>query len=81
MKLWLVSQRTNNNYDTYDSMVVTANTEAEACNLDPDGGVWPSWKCNRWSSWCATPDEATAECIGETDRQGGEVILASFNAG
>ena len=30
MKLWLISQDVNNNYDTYDSAVVAAETEEEA---------------------------------------------------
>ncbi len=35
MKLWLVSQRENTGYDTYNSMVVAAETSEEACRIDP----------------------------------------------
>lgn len=36
MKLWLISQRDNNGYDTYDSAVVAAETEEEARCIHPD---------------------------------------------
>jgi hypothetical protein len=42
MKLWLISQSRNNGYDTFDSAVVAAETEAEARHIHPNSGVF--WK-------------------------------------
>jgi len=80
MKLWLVTQDEASGWDTYDSMVVAAASEADARSMHPCGyefgadiGV---------GVWCSSPDKAKAECIGEADgavERG--VILASFNAG
>ena len=36
MKLWLISQSKNNDYDTYDSAVVAAETEEQARRTHPD---------------------------------------------
>lgn len=40
MKLYLVSQNINNDYDTYDSMVVSAISEEDARNIYPDN-IYP----------------------------------------
>lgn len=82
MKLWLISQRQNNCYDTYDAAVVAAETEAEAKRMHPAG--YPLDHDGRWASgtWCESADDVTAECIGEADgaiERG--VVLSSFNAG
>lgn len=37
MKLWLLKQTDNNDYDTYDSCVVVAETEEDAKMIHPDG--------------------------------------------
>ena len=52
MKLWLISQNENNNWDTYDSAVVAAETEDEARNIYPDN--WSDrdhnvvWNGSKW---------------------------------
>lgn len=77
MKLWRIWQEVNNNYDTYDSAVVAAETEDEARHTHPGnynnfepGGTW------------APVDHVRAELIG-TAKPGTKagVIVASFNAG
>jgi hypothetical protein len=40
MKLYLLSQSCNNNYDTYDSCLVCAESEADAVTIAPDGSVF-----------------------------------------
>lgn len=80
MKLYLIKQSVNQNYDTYDSAVVAALSEDDAKMTHPSG-VDADMKY--WGdSWCKTPDEVSVEYIGEapqiTER---EVICASFNAG
>ena len=80
MKLYLISQNTNNHYDTYDSAVVAAPDEASARLINPDG----SWddSVSKYSSWCRTPDDVNVKYIGEAsaDVETG-VVCASFNAG
>jgi len=74
MKLWIISQNVNNDYDTYDSAVVAAETEEEARNINLGGkwdGIW----------WANDPSEVTVEYLGVTDRDISGVILASFNTG
>ena len=87
MKLYLISQKENNNYETYDSAVVCAESEEQARNVNPD-----KWKFGEdtefmnWSkreySWCSSPDKVTVEYIGEA-KEGSTVgvVLSSFNAG
>ena len=84
MKLWLISQKVNDNYDTYDSAVVAAKTESDARAIRPNGDEWPRENTHRWrySNWAYTPDQVEVQCIGEAalDQKSG-VVLASFNAG
>lgn len=90
MKLWLISQTANTDYDTYDSAVVAAETAKAARHTHPNGASrWHdgSWYSGEWGrstdhSWAA-PDRVTVEYIGETDRQlaSGTVLCSSFNAG
>ena len=95
MKLWLISQSENNNWDTFDSAVVAAETEEEARLIYP--GEWNDhafWSHNEWkgksidgnihsyngSSW-VTPDKVEVQflCDGYDGEAGN--ICASFNAG
>jgi hypothetical protein len=78
MKLWLIYQRDNTGWDTYDSAVVAAETEDEARLIHPGNGKWN----DRWSAWASTPDKVHVDYIGEA-KDGTEhgVVLASFNAG
>lgn len=91
MKLWLISQDANNDYDTYDSAVIAAPDEASAKTRHPGGDYF--WKEGAWrysdgkpqfgqGSW-APPELVTAKCVGEAapDIALGEIICASFNAG
>jgi hypothetical protein len=91
MKLWLISQEANNDYDTYDSAVVVAPDETAAKSRHPGESYF--WKDGAWQtesghkefsrgSW-APPEQVTAKCIGEAapDLALGEIVCASFNAG
>lgn len=42
MKIWLLTQDQNRGYDTYDSVIVTAETEDEARK------TWPGFGNARW---------------------------------
>jgi len=81
MKLWLISQDTNNGYDTYDSAVVAADTEPEAKMMHPSDGRDIN-KPEPWSCWVDEPEQVACEYIGEAkDGMQKGVICASFNAG
>jgi len=74
MRLWLISQTVNNDYDTYDGAVVAAESKKEAQRILP--AEWAGL-----SEW-AKPKDVKVNPIGiakEGTKAG--VILASFNAG
>jgi hypothetical protein len=80
MKLYLLEQHDNLDYDTYDSCLVCAENEADARTIDPYG---KEFKENvQWSSWAISKDSITCEEIGEAnDKQKRGVIIASKNNG
>ena len=84
MNLYKISQTSNAGYDTYDSAIVCAETEAAAKVIHPGGddeGVPATWP-GEYTSWCQTIDQVKVELIGTAApgvTQG--VVLASFRAG
>jgi len=91
MKLYLISQTENNDWDTYDSAVVAAPDEDTARNLNPraegesDSNLFVDWNNLRestWFTWASKPENVKVVCIGiaNTNTPLG-VILTSFNAG
>lgn len=84
MKLYLISQEANNDYDTYDAAVVCAPDELTARNMNPSNGepmTDEEWK-EKYSSWCSSVEQVKAQYLGEAEegaKQG--LVLASFNAG
>lgn len=79
MNLYLISQEYNDDYDTYDSAVVAANTEEEARLIHPSRGLDWDGKNIAYAGWCDSK-YVEVDFIGNTDREKG-VILTSFNAG
>jgi len=80
MKLYKVSQTLNNGYDTYDSMVVCAESEADARTIHPDGEDAE----NDYNSWVRFDkiDKLEVTEIGEAGPSVPRgVVVASFNAG
>lgn len=74
MKLFLISQTENRDYDTYDSAVVCAPDEETARKVDPSGGS----RRHTWASPCAV----TVEYLGEARKaMPPGIVCASFNAG
>lgn len=76
MNLYKLSQNTNmEEYDTYDSAVVVANTPDEARNIKV-GSV------GDYGSWVA-PKDVKVELIGMAvaKYKKAQIIVASFNAG
>lgn len=88
MRLWLLHRADNDSggYDTYDSMVVAAETEEEARLIHPSGTphIWTgqSWRVKDWSddSWTA-PGKLMVREVGTANDGVTGVICASFNAG
>lgn len=92
MKLWLISQDVNNDYDTYDSAVVVAATAEEARLIHPRGqgksniDYWEYERKNYSKTWAFDPGEVKVEYLGLLDDgpdsyQRGDVVCTSFNAG
>jgi hypothetical protein len=80
MKLYLLSQSVNNDYDTYDSCVVCAEDEDSAKRIRPDSYSWEE-ECNGYS-WVTKVEDVKVRYLGEADaviKNG--VVLSSFNAG
>lgn len=74
MKLYLVSQSENHNYDTYDSFVVAAASEDAARRWHPEG----DWE---GCGWCSSPDKASVKYIGEAAEGVIGIVISSYNAG
>lgn len=76
MNLYLLTQDVNVGYDTYDSVIVCAESEEEAVKIPPDGEY-------RWDdTWAENPSLVKCRKIGVADESIEKgVVLASFNAG
>jgi hypothetical protein len=79
MNLYLISQTENKGYDTYDSIVVRADSEDAARMIHPD--IEDGWD-DIFKGWCKSPDQVTVRLLGVAagDEPAG-VVLASYNAG
>ena len=81
MKLFLISQKENRGYDTYDSAVVCAENADAARQMNPSGRGEVRWG-DSFSTWCSSPEKVTVRLIGEASPDiAVGVICASFNAG
>jgi hypothetical protein len=80
MNLYLLSQDDNNDYDTFDSCVVSAESEDAARLIKPG---WSQEWGDAYSTWCKSPDRVAVTLIGTAieGTEAGQVICASFNAG
>ena len=94
MKLWLISQNVNNDYDTYDSAVVAAESEEEARVIYPGDSDY-KWSGSGWQyhshdgqvfnmsgySW-VDPAAVDVQFLSDGyEGEAGTVVCASFNAG
>lgn len=83
MKVYLISQEETTGYDTYDSMVVYAESEEEARDIhpyyhssyeQPDENIEELWTLNKKA--------IKVEYLGEAKQGSKEgIICSSFNAG
>ena len=82
MKIFLISQSENNDYDTYDSAVVIAEDEESARKIHPSMDSFYEYPWGKWPTWASSPDFVTVEYIGEAKKDSVKcVICASYNAG
>ena len=80
MNLYLISANEPSSYNTYDSAIVAAESEAIAKTIHPDGTIISEDKYDKYT-W-TSPSNVEVSYLGiakESIRQ--QVILASFNAG
>jgi hypothetical protein len=54
MNLYLISQDDRDDYDTYDSAVVAAETEEEARSINPSGDEFSDYP---YRSWASSPEK------------------------
>ena len=89
MNIYKLSQSESRDYDTFDSMVVMAESEEHARQIHPEesyenaqGNRAEMW-ANDWSAWASKPSEVTVELVGQTlaDDEVEGILLTSFNAG
>jgi len=82
MNLYLISQDKNQDWDTYDSAVVVAESEEIAKRMHPRSGeldVKPVWAST--SDW-AEPEYVEVVYLGKADGiNERKVVCSSFNAG
>lgn len=81
MKLWLVLRALNDQggYDTYDSIVVVADTEAAARLIHPCGDY--TWTGRKWKQGDSDWSDGTRTAPGTANDDVNGVLCASFNAG
>ena len=73
MNIYLLEQDVNADYDTYDSIIVTASNEAKArCVFEFCKYSWVKYEDR---------DKIKVTLIGKSKSNKSEVILSSFNAG
>jgi len=78
MKIYLLSQRENFDYDTYDSCVVIAENEEKAIMTHPYEDKWDGI-AEIYDGWCSSK-YVKVKYLGETDLEP-QVVCASYNAG
>jgi hypothetical protein len=78
VNLYKLFQTVNNNWDTYDSVIVAAESKEDAVKIHPDGYT----SIVSWLQDWADPADIKCELIGQAAphiKPG--VVLASFRAG
>ena len=89
LKLFLISQTENTDYDTFDSAVVACASAEEARNMHTAGGVI-DWARKQTGAalraidveWCLKPESVFVKYLGEAaDEVKTGVICSSFNKG
>lgn len=77
MKLYLLTQEVNNDYDTFDSCVVAAENVLNAKRLS----IRELSKSHGKGAWVTDNDDIKSKEIGTSLFKKEKIILTSFNAG
>lgn len=82
MKLWHIEQSEVDDYDTYDSAVVAADSPEQAADTHPNDGKSILGRTEYCRTWTRDAAKVRVRYLGEA-AEGTEagVICASFNAG
>ena len=83
MNLYLLTQDENDDYSTYDSLVVAAESEEAARNIGPTSDYWLELDASySYNTWASHKESIKVTLIG-VSKPGTEpgLILASYNAG
>ena len=80
MNIYLITQNVVNDYDTFDSAVVVAESKEAAASMHPGGDTIPQ-DCNY--SWTNDPKDVSVQFLGVADAYfaASMIICSSFNAG
>jgi len=83
MKIYLLAQNKNKEYNTYDSCIVCAENAEDAKTIHPDGSLYSQPPIGTtYTYWAFTADDISCVEIGEAnENQKRGVLLASFNSG
>ena len=82
MNIYLLEQNVNDDYDTYDSMVVFAPDEHTARQMHPNDPLGYETDSNRrYKEWANSPDQVQVTLLGTSNNPTQKIILASYNAG
>jgi len=81
LNIYLLRQNVNNEYDTYDSVVVCAETLDQAKLIHPSKVDWDGTDEELYGTWCSW-EHVDGMLLGKAsaDMKKG-VVLSSFNAG
>jgi hypothetical protein len=80
MNIYLLEQNVNNDYDTFDAMVVCAPCETAARLMHPYD-IYPTENVYDWEVWANTPEDVQVTLLGTSNNPTQEIILRSYNAG
>jgi hypothetical protein len=80
MNIYLLEQNVNADYDTYDSMVVSAPDEHTARQMHPNDPLGYNDQ-PRYKEWANSPDQVQVTLLGTSNNPTQKIILASYNAG
>ena len=83
MKIYLLTQAEVNNYDTYDSMVVIAESAEKAQHMHPCGRTIEEQQEKYAPVWATSASNVIVTLIGDAleNLQQETVVCASYNAG
>jgi hypothetical protein len=81
VKLFLIEQSENSDYETYDAAVVIAENEEEARNMNPATGEKMTKQEWADSFWCFSSQNVRVTYLGESVDNKKGLVCTSFSTG